>query len=78
MLELTFRQDKRARHKLYSRKTHEHIYLVVLTGERKGKNIGIDGEVFRCLRCKPLPWREPVAVKAAEGPRDWTPPGTGA
>jgi hypothetical protein len=70
---LTRRQLKRRRHKLHSRKTHEHIYLVVLTGERKGRKIAPDGEIFRCLRCKPLPWAEPVTVKAAEGPRDWTP-----
>jgi hypothetical protein len=71
MLELTSRQAKRARHKLYSRKTHDHVCLVVLTGERKGRKVGVDGEVFRCLRCKPLPWREPVTIKAAEGPRDY-------
>jgi hypothetical protein len=71
MLALTRRQDRRARHKLNSRKTHEHVYLVVLTGERKGRKIAPDGKIFRCLRCKPLPWAEPVTVKAAEGPRDY-------
>lgn len=71
-------EAKRSRHKGSSRKTHDHDYTIALTGERKGKKIGLDGEVFRCLRCKPLPWREPAAVKAAEGPRDWTPPGAGA
>ena len=70
---LTRRQVKRARHKRGSRKTHEHVYLVVLTGKRKGRKIAPDSKLFRCLRCKPLPWAEPVTVKAAEGPRDWTP-----
>jgi hypothetical protein len=53
------------------RKAHAHVYTIALTGERKGKKIGLDGEVFRCLRCKPLPWREPTTIKAAEGPRDY-------
>lgn len=71
-------QAKRNSKKGNSPKTHDHDYTIALTGERKGKKIGLDGEVFRCPRCKPLPWRQPVAVKAAEGPRDWTPPGAGA
>lgn len=73
MPHLTRRQMRRGRHKRMSRKTHVHVYLAVLTGERKGRKIGLDGEIFRCPICKPSPWREPVTVKAAEGPRDWKP-----
>lgn len=66
-------QFRRNRKKANSRKKHEHNYLVALEGELKGKKVAADGQVFRCLRCRPLPWREPVAVRAAPGPRDWTP-----
>jgi|FreactTroBogLake_1042271.scaffolds.fasta_scaffold47064_2 hypothetical protein len=74
---LTLRQIKRLRHKNNCRKTHEHNYLMVLTGERKGKKVTPDGELFRCLRCRPLPWSVSAAIKPEDGPRDWTPPDGG-
>ncbi len=68
-------QAKRDKKKDNSRKTHEHNYVHGLTGELKGKKIGLDGKLFRCLRCKPLPWAVSAAIRPEAGPRDWSPPG---
>jgi hypothetical protein len=61
--ELTPAQERRVRHREESRKSHEHDRSAVPEGEK-----------FRCPRCMPLPHAQP-AIKAAEGPRDWSPSG---
>lgn len=60
--ELTPAQWRRLNHKLTSRKTHDHDRESVPEGQR-----------FRCTACAPFPFTQPVTLKAAEGPRDWSP-----
>lgn len=54
-------QIRRMKHKQFGLKTHGHAKIV-----------DADGNKIPCSICKPAA-RQRVTVKAAPGPRDWTP-----